>query len=90
VTRLSGGTADPILAELAPILDETRSEEREAVLAALNGTMGDYLATAGNPLAISMQLRREGQPLTLMLAGLSTGEANIDTRKPSLKKHDRV
>jgi hypothetical protein len=34
------------------------------VLAALIGTMGDYLATTGNPLAISMQLRRKGQPLT--------------------------
>ena len=71
VTRLSAGTADPILAELAPILDETSSEEREAVLAALNGTMGDYLATTGNPLAISMQLRRKGQPLTLTTEALS-------------------
>jgi pimeloyl-ACP methyl ester carboxylesterase len=71
VTRLSGGTADPILAELAPILDETSSEEREAVLAVLNGTMGDYLATTGNPLAISMRLRRKGQPLTLTTEALS-------------------
>ena len=71
VTRLSGGTADPILAELAPILDEPSSEEREAVLAVLNGTMGDYLATTGNPLAISMQLRRKGQPLTLTTEALS-------------------
>jgi hypothetical protein len=71
VTRLSGDTADPILAELTPILDETSSEEREAVLAVLNGTMGDYLATTGNPLAISMQLRRKGQPLTLTTEALS-------------------
>src|SRR5690349_14372156 len=34
VTRVAGGTADPILAQLAPILDESSSEEREAVLAA--------------------------------------------------------
>jgi hypothetical protein len=41
------------------------SPEREAVLAALNGVMGDYLAATDNPLAISMRLRRDGQPITL-------------------------
>src|SRR5208283_195742 len=41
------------------------SQEREAVLAALNGLMGDYLAATGNPLAIPMRLRRNGQALTL-------------------------
>jgi len=65
VTRLVGGTTDVMLAQLMPILDERSSGEREAVLAALNGMMGDYLAATGNPLAISMQLRRNGQPLKL-------------------------
>jgi hypothetical protein len=65
VTRLTGGTNDTILAQLAPVLDQSSSPEREAVLAALNGVMGDYLAATGNPLAISMRLRRKGQPLTL-------------------------
>ena len=71
VTRLVGDTADPILAQLAPILDESSSQEREAVLAALNGMMGDYLARTANPLAISMQLRRNGQRLTLKRKALS-------------------
>ena len=65
VTRLTGGTNDAILAQLAPVLDQSSSPEREAVLAALNGVMGDYLDATGNPLAISMRLRRKGQPLTL-------------------------
>ena len=65
VTRLTGGTNDTILAQLAPVLDQSSSPEREAVLAALNGVMGDYLAATGNPLAISMRLRSHGQPLTL-------------------------
>jgi len=65
VTRLVGGTTDVALAQLVPILNEKSSQEREAVLAALNGMMGDYLAATGNPLAISMRLRRNGQPLTL-------------------------
>jgi PGAP1-like protein len=65
VTRLTGGTNDTILAQLVPTLDQNSSPEREAALAALNGVMGDYLAATGNPLAISMRLRRRGQPLTL-------------------------
>ncbi len=71
VTRSVGGTTDVILAQLGPILDERSSQEREAVLAALNGMMGDYLAETGNPLAISMRLRRNGQPLTLEREALS-------------------
>ena len=71
VTRLVGGTTDAILAQLGPILDERSSQEREAVLAALNGIMGDYLAATGNPLAISMRLRRNGQPLTVEKKALS-------------------
>jgi pimeloyl-ACP methyl ester carboxylesterase len=65
VTRLVGGTTDAILAQPVPVLDERSSREREAVLAVLNGLMGDYLAATGNPLAIPMRLRRNGQPLTL-------------------------
>jgi len=72
VTRLVGGTTDAILAQPAPILDERSSQEREAVLAALNGMMGDYLAATGNPLAIPMRLRRNGRPLTLEKKSLSS------------------
>jgi hypothetical protein len=43
ITRLAGGTTEGILAQIAPILDEKSSQEREAVLAALNGITGDYL-----------------------------------------------
>ena len=43
----------------------------KTVLAALNGMMGDYLAATGNPLAISMQLRRNGQPLKLRRGAIS-------------------
>ncbi|MGM0453258.1 MAG: esterase/lipase family protein [Thermodesulfobacteriota bacterium] len=37
---------------------------REAMLAALNGVIGDHLAERRNPLAIAMQFRQDGQPLT--------------------------
>ncbi len=55
-----------------PILDQRSSQEREAVLAVLNGLMGDYLASTGNPLAIPMRLRRNGRPLTLERKALSS------------------
>ena len=39
--------------------------QREALVAALNGVLGDYLAATGNPLAVPMTLRRDGRPLAL-------------------------
>ena len=70
VTRLVGAGIDVALALLAPLLAPLLAEgppgrEREAVLAALNGVLGDYLAEIGNPLAIEMRLRRGGHPLEL-------------------------
>lgn len=57
------------LAELAPVsfpAGERRSPPaNEAVVAALNGVVGDYLSRTHNPLAISMSLRRHGQALEI-------------------------
>ena len=47
------------------------SERREAVLAALNGVLGDHLVATGNPLAIPMRLRRAGRSLTVERAALA-------------------
>jgi pimeloyl-ACP methyl ester carboxylesterase len=66
VTTLVGASIDRALAELAPLVREgAPGREREAVLAVLNGVLGDYLSETGNPLAIQMQLRQEGHPLEL-------------------------
>jgi pimeloyl-ACP methyl ester carboxylesterase len=66
ITRLVGGGLDAVLAQVAPPVYEGRSSpERDAVLAALNGVVGDHLAASGNSLAIPMQLRRDGQALVL-------------------------
>jgi len=65
-TGLMGGGIDAVLARLAPTLEAASpSRGREAVLAALNGVLGDYLAATSNPLAIPMRLRRNGRPLRL-------------------------
>jgi hypothetical protein len=66
LTRLVGGGMDTVLAPpISAPGERPLSPEREAVLAALNGVMGDYLAATENPLAIPMRLRRDGQRLTL-------------------------
>jgi hypothetical protein len=50
-------------ADLAAGAAPDSSPRREAALAALNGVLGDYLEASGNPLAIPMQLRRDGRRL---------------------------
>ena len=67
VTRLVGGGTDAVLARFAAGAADEResSPRREALLAALNGVVGDHLAASDNPLAIPMRLRRGGRPLEL-------------------------
>ncbi|MEP7181542.1 MAG: alpha/beta hydrolase [Betaproteobacteria bacterium] len=72
VTRFVGGSIDALLGALAPLIAEQRSSpERQAVLAALNGVLGDYLAATGNPLAISMRFRTCGVPLEISRTALA-------------------
>lgn len=66
ITRLTGAGVDAALAPLDPLLAaEPSTPGLEAARAALNGVVGDHLAETGNPLAIPMRLRRDGQPLRL-------------------------
>lgn len=65
-TGLVGSGIDALISPLIPLLGERHSPPgREAVLAALNGVMGDHLAATENPLALSMSLRQNGKPLIL-------------------------
>lgn len=73
VTELVGTSLDRALEPLAPLLGESApGAEREAVLAVLNGVLGDYLDDAGSPLAIEMRFRHGGLPLTLERRALRT------------------
>ncbi len=66
VAGLIGAGIDVALGELARVIGQARSpRETEALVAALNGVLGDYLLATGNPLAIPMRLRRGGQPLEI-------------------------
>ncbi|MGO9274645.1 MAG: esterase/lipase family protein [Terriglobia bacterium] len=81
VTKLVGGGIDAILGPVVPVPGGRRlSPEREAVLAALNGVMGDYLAATDNPLAISMRLRRNGRPLTLERQALAAATPRLGSK----------
>ena len=63
VTRLVGGSVDALLGQVVSLLGPSEvpaSAEREAVLAALNGVLGDHLEATHNPLAITMAVRHEG------------------------------
>lgn len=63
-TRLVGSGVDGALAMLAPLLRAGMPfAQREAVLAALNGVLGDHLQASANPLAIGMQFRCDGVAL---------------------------
>jgi len=73
VTHLVGAGIDLALGQLGPLLGESvPGPQREAVLAALNGVVGDYLSETGNPLAIRMDLRRGGEALALDRAALAS------------------
>ncbi len=66
VTTFVGAGIEAALVPLAPLIGESApGPEREAVLAALNGVLGDHLEATGNPLAIPMKFRICGQPLEL-------------------------
>lgn len=82
VTRVVGGGIDAVLAQLAPALGEMASSPaREALVAALNGVLGDYLADTHNPLAVAMALRRRGRALDLSPAALAD---EVGRRSPRL------
>lgn len=72
ITRLVGAGIDAALAPLPP-LGEGSSPGREALLAALNGVLGDHLAATGNPLAIPMRLRQGEEPSGSRLLVLAHG-----------------
>jgi pimeloyl-ACP methyl ester carboxylesterase len=68
LTFAIGRGVDTALARLQPTLERLESSaegsaEREAVLAALNGVMGDHLHQIHSPLATAMTLRFAGQPV---------------------------
>jgi hypothetical protein len=74
VTRLVGGSLEALLAQIESLLGPGTSAstpEREAMIAALNGVLGDHLEASGNPLAITMRPWHDGAPLALDASSLA-------------------
>lgn len=72
ITRGVGSLLDLALSPLSGWrADQPSSPGRDTWLAALNGVMGDRLASAGNPLALTMQLLHGGRPWRSALAETS-------------------
>jgi len=72
ITRLAGGSVNAVLARAVPRLPVQKSSpQREAVLAAINGVLGDQLRATVNPLTVNMAFRHQGQPLQLEKAALA-------------------
>ena len=66
MAMLLGDGVDVALDRFASELGEIESSQtRQALLAALNGVIGDYLEETHNPLAIDMKLRQHGEPWTV-------------------------
>jgi len=88
VTRVAGAGIDTLLGALSPMLARNPgaesqglpSLEREALLAALNGVLGDHLARTGNPLAIRMALRHAGRALPLQREALAASLPRVGGR----------
>lgn len=75
ITRLVGKAIEGALTLLGPVLgDRKPSLERDAVVAALNGVLGDWLAQTNSPFAIEMQLHRgegDGRRVVVLVHGSS-------------------
>lgn len=72
VTRSVGGGIDGLLRVVVPReLRPQDSPRRQALVAALNGLVGDHLHDTSNPLAIPMQLRSGGKALPLQRDALA-------------------
>jgi pimeloyl-ACP methyl ester carboxylesterase len=72
-TRVVGGALDLALS-LPRTRSKTSSFERDALVSALNGVIGDHLAKTGNELAIQMQFCIDGESISLSpdaLAGVA-------------------
>lgn len=81
LTRTAGLCAEAALSPFGPQPNpEVPSPRREALLAALNGAVGDHLAATGNPLALPMTLHHAGQRLVLETGALARAVPRPGTR----------
>jgi pimeloyl-ACP methyl ester carboxylesterase len=89
VTQFAGSSVEALLGWLGPALTAGGAlpqTEREAIVAALNGLVGDHLAATDNPLAVPMSFRHGGRDLPLERFALRAHLRNAGPR-PLLLLH---
>ncbi len=91
VGKFVGKGVDSALSALQPLFmsiehEAANSPQREAVLAALNGVIGDYLAESNNPLGTAMVLRFQGRDITPETMPLPTLTGQGQTERPARQK----
>ena len=82
ITRAVGlGVETMVDLMVPPLAADDPDPTREALIAALNGVLGDHLAKTGNPLAKTMALRRDGRAIPAdradLAAALPEAEAGV-------------
>ncbi|HEY5948055.1 MAG TPA: hypothetical protein VIV40_21310 [Kofleriaceae bacterium] len=81
ITKLVGSSLDVALAQLEPLVKATApGYPRDVVLAVVNGVLGDYLQETANPLAIDMQVRRDGRAIELAPDALRSAIPNATSK----------
>lgn len=83
VTQLVGAALDTALAHAESLMESpgaAPSTERDAILAVINGVLGDYLISTASPLTIPMCLRKNGQPLQLERKALASAFTPADRK----------
>lgn len=81
VAGLIGRGVDLALPPLTAFLGERQATpERDTMVSVVNGVIGDHLADTGNPLAITMQLRRRGIALKLQRGALAASLPRTSAR----------
>ncbi|MBI2768761.1 MAG: alpha/beta hydrolase [Burkholderiales bacterium] len=92
VTQLVAKGAEAALSRLEPLLEKgskgASTPERDAVLAALNGVMGDRLAETKNPLATRMSLHHDGKAgskIAVLVHGLCMNEQCWQAHTPAIE-----
>ncbi|MCX7564421.1 alpha/beta hydrolase [Xanthomonadaceae bacterium XH05] len=77
IARATGTGIDVVLSSFETSSQKERgSPRRDALLAALNGVVGDHLEASGSPLAIPMRLRCEGRDLAIGTPPLCAGSGS--------------
>lgn len=72
ITRAAGVGVDVALATLGPVLAKRGPvAQKETLVAALNGVLGDHLEAQGNPLATPLELRLRGDRLRVERTALA-------------------